>query len=97
MPYVLIARMKTRDGEQDRAAELLERLTAASRTEPGNIHYIPHRDPQDPRAFVLYEQYDDEAAFKAHGETEHFQSIAVGELFPLMKERERLFYETMVD
>jgi quinol monooxygenase YgiN len=97
MPYVLIARMKTRDGEQDRAAELVERLTAASRTEPGNIFYIPHRDPEDPRVFVLYEQYTDEAAFKAHGETEHFQSIAVGELFPLMEERERLFYETMVD
>jgi quinol monooxygenase YgiN len=97
MPYVLIARMKTRDGEQDRAAELVERLTAASRTEPGNIHYIPHRDPEDPRVFVLYEQYDDEAAFKAHGETEHFQSIAVGELFPLMEARERLFYQTMVD
>jgi quinol monooxygenase YgiN len=97
MPYVLIARMKTRDGEQDRAAELVERLTAASRTEPGNIHYIPHRDPEDPRVFVLYEQYTDEAAFKAHGETEHFQSIGVGELFPLMEERERLFYETMVD
>ena len=97
MPYVLIARMKTRDGEQDRAAELVEQLTAASRTEPGNIHYIPHRDPEDPRVFVLYEQYVDEDAFKAHGQTEHFQSIGVGELFPLMEKRERLFYETMVD
>ena len=98
MPYVLIARMKTRDGEQDRAAELIEELTAASRTEPGNIFYIPHRDPEDPRVFVLYEQYADEDAFKAHGQTEHFKTIAVEQLFPLMEgERERLFYETMVD
>ena len=95
MAYVLIARMKTRDGEQDRAAELVRRLTEASTQEPGNIHYIPHRDPEDPRVFVLYEQYSDEAAFQAHGQTEHFKTIAQGELFPLMEERERLFYETM--
>jgi quinol monooxygenase YgiN len=94
MAYVLIARMKTRDGEQDRAAELVRRLTEASTAEPGNIHYIPHRDPDDPRVFVLYEQYRDKAAFEAHGQTEHFQTLAAGELFGLMEERERLFYET---
>jgi quinol monooxygenase YgiN len=97
MAYVLIARMKTREGEQDRAEELVRRLTEASRTEPGNIYYIPHRDPEDPRVFVLYEQYVDEDAFKAHGQTEHFQTLAAGELFGLMEERERLFYETLVD
>jgi quinol monooxygenase YgiN len=46
--------------------------------------------------FMIYEQYADEEAFKAHGASEHFQSIAVGELFPLMEgERERVFYETL--
>ena len=96
MAYVLIARMTAREGEEDRAAEILGRLTAASRAEPGNIHYIPHRGADDPRAFVIYEQYRDKAAFEAHGATEHFKTIAQGELFPLMEgERERLFYETL--
>jgi quinol monooxygenase YgiN len=95
MAYVLIARMTAREGEQDRAAEILRELTAASSAEPGNVHYIPHRDPENPRAFVLYEQYRDEAAFAEHGQTEHFQTLAAGQLFPLMEERERLFYETL--
>jgi quinol monooxygenase YgiN len=95
MAYVLVARMTTRDGEQDRAAELLGPLAEASRAEPGNVHYIPHRDPEDPRVFLMYEQYRDKAAFEAHGQTEHFKSIAVGELFPLMESRERTFYETL--
>jgi quinol monooxygenase YgiN len=95
MAYVLVARMTTRDGEQDRAAELLGSLATASRAEPGNVHYIPHRDPEDPRVFLMYEQYRDKAAFEAHGQTEHFKSIAVGELFPLMESRERTFYETL--
>jgi quinol monooxygenase YgiN len=95
MAYVLVARMTTRDGEQDRAVELLGPLAEASRAEPGNVHYIPHRDPEDPRVFLMYEQYRDKAAFEAHGQTEHFKSIAVGELFPLMESRERTFYETL--
>jgi quinol monooxygenase YgiN len=95
MAYVLVARMTTGEGEQDRAAELIDKLADASRTEPGNIHYIPHRDPENPRVFMIYEQYRDKAAFEAHGQTEHFKSIAAGELFPLMEERQRNFYETI--
>jgi quinol monooxygenase YgiN len=94
MAYVLIARMTAREGEQDRAAEIVRELTAASTAEPGNVHYIPHRDPENPRVFVLYEQYRDKAAFEEHGQTEHFKTLAAGQLFPLMEERERTFYET---
>ncbi len=32
-------------------------------------------DPQDPRRIFLYEVYTDEAAFKAHRETEHFSDF----------------------
>jgi quinol monooxygenase YgiN len=94
MAYVLVARLTAREGEQDRAAELLGRLVEATRTEPGNVHYIPHRDPEDPRVFLMYEQYRDKAAFEEHGQTEHFQTLGVGEIFPLMETRERSFYET---
>jgi quinol monooxygenase YgiN len=94
MAYVLIARMTAREGEQDRAAEIVRELTAASAAEPGNVHYIPHRDPENPRVFLLYEQYRDKAAFEEHGQTEHFKTLAAGQLFPLMEERERTFYET---
>ena len=95
MAYVLIARMTAREGEQERAVELIGRLAEASRAEPGNVHYIPHRDPEDPKVFVIYEQYRDKAAFEEHGQTDHFKSIALEELFPLMEERERLFYDTL--
>jgi quinol monooxygenase YgiN len=50
----------------------------------------------DPRSYLLYEQYRDQAAFEAHGASEHFQCLAAGELFGLMESRERAFYETVV-
>ncbi len=95
MAYVLVARMTTREGEEDRAAELIGELAAGSRAEPGNVHYIPHRDPENPRVFMIYEQYRDKAAFEQHGQTEHFKALAAGQLFPLMDQRERTFYETI--
>ena len=96
MAFVLVARMTTRDGEQDRAAELIPQLVEASRQEPGNIHWIAHRSTENPRTFMIYEQYRDEDAFKEHGQTEHFKSLAVEQIFPLMDgERERLFFETL--
>jgi quinol monooxygenase YgiN len=96
MAYVLNVRMTAREGEEERAVELIGQLATASRQEPGNVHYITHRSVEDPRTFMFYEQYRDEDAFKAHGQTEHFKSIALEQLFPLMEgERRREFYETL--
>jgi (4S)-4-hydroxy-5-phosphonooxypentane-2,3-dione isomerase len=95
MAYTLVVRMTAPEGEQDHAEELIRRLGEASRQEPGVVHYIAHRDPEDPRVFLIYEQYRDQAAFEAHGQTDHFKDIALGELFPLLENRERAIYETL--
>jgi quinol monooxygenase YgiN len=95
MAYTLVVRMTAPDGEQDRAQELIRRLADASRQEPGAVHYIAHRDPEDPRVFLIYEQYRDKAAFEEHGQTEHFTRLGPGALFPLMEDRRREFYETI--
>ena len=95
MSFVLVVRMKARSGEEERAAALMGELAAATRQEPGCELYIPCRDPEDPGSFLFYEQYRDKAAFEEHGASEHFQRLAVGELFGLMESRERTFYETV--
>jgi quinol monooxygenase YgiN len=95
MAFVLVVRMTARAGEEERAAGLIRELTRASSAESGCNLYVPHRDPEDPRVFLVYEQYRDRAAFEEHGQTEHFQSIAAGQLFGLMESRERSFYETL--
>ena len=95
MSFVLVVRMKAKDGEEDHALAVMGELAEASRREPGCEAYIPCRDPEDPRSFLFYEQYRDKAAFEEHGASEHFQRLAVGELFGLMESRERTFYETV--
>ena len=94
MAFALVVRMKANEGAEDEAAGLITELAKATRQEPGVELYIPCRDPDDPRMFVLFEQYRDKAAFEEHGASEHFKRIAVGRLFGLMESRERTFYET---
>ena len=61
-----------RPGHEDEAAEHLRALTGPSRAEPGCRMWLAHRSVDDPRVFLIYEQYDDEAAFEAHRATPHF-------------------------
>ena len=95
MSFVLVVRMKAKEGNEERAAEVARELAEASRAEPGCEAYVPCVDPEDPRSLLFYEEYRDKAAFEEHGATEHFQRLALGELFPLMESRERTFYETL--
>jgi quinol monooxygenase YgiN len=96
--FVLVVRMRVIEGNEVRAAELIEELARATRQEPGCELYIPCRDREDERSYLFYEQFSDESALERHGASEHFQRLAIGELFGLMESsRERLFYETVVD
>jgi quinol monooxygenase YgiN len=74
---------------EDRAdvAEWMRHLAAASRQEPGCVHYIPHQVEDDADTFIIYEQYVDQKALAAHRETAHFKQHAVGGLFQRMRQR----------
>jgi quinol monooxygenase YgiN len=97
MAYVVSALWRANEGEEERIARIIEEMTAPSRGEPGNVFYQANRSLEDPRLFYLYEQYTDEAGYKAHQDSEHFQRLVVREAIPHLESRERAFYETMVD
>lgn len=97
MSFVLVVRMRLKEGEEENALAVIRELAAATRQEPGNEAYVPCVDPDDPRSVIFYEQYVDQDAFEAHGGSEHFQRLAVGQLWDLLDgPRERTFYETVL-
>ena len=95
MSFVLVVRMKTKEGNggargRDRPRA---RRGLARRARLQGLRPVPR-----PRGSALAPHLRgvrDKAAFEAHGATEHFQRLALGELFPLMESRERTFYETL--
>ena len=95
MAFVLVVKMQVAEGNEDEALATMKELAGATRQEPGCVHYIPVQDPENPRNVMFYEQYVDQAAFEAHGASEHFQRLAAGKLFGLLDSRERSFYQTI--
>jgi quinol monooxygenase YgiN len=95
MGYVVTAKWTAKEGEEEAVHDAVRQLLEPSRAEPGNRFYQPARDPENPRVFFFYEIYDDEDAYKAHGDSEHFQRLGFGDAIPRLESRERWFYETI--
>lgn len=88
----VVARWRAKAGEDERVAELLPEIAAASRAEPGCLEYRAVRATDDPREFVLFEGYADEAALAAHRESAHFRTLVTGTAVPLLEERRVTLY-----
>lgn len=93
--YIVNARLLAKPGEEDTIIGAMREIVPASRAEPGCVAYIAHQDISDPRRFMFYEQYDDEAAFQAHTESDHFTRYVLGEAVPRLESRSRAFYVTL--
>lgn len=83
---VLAVRLTAHEGQQDELRATLLRLTPPSRAEAGCIAYQMHADPSEPRAFLVYERWRDQAALDAHRATDHYTRWAPL-LGPLVAER----------
>lgn len=79
MAYVVIARWTARQGQEETVARILRDNALASQAEPGCRQFSVVRQIDEPRSFVLFEVYDDEAAFQAHRDSEHFQKHVVND------------------
>jgi quinol monooxygenase YgiN len=90
--YAIIARFKVKPGNVAEVISLLGKAAGPSRQEPGCHLYIANQDLSDPDMIVMYEQYDDEAAFQAHLDSPHCKEIVVGKVVPLLESRQRETY-----
>jgi len=95
MAYVVTATWTAETGQEDVVREAIDKLTPPSRQEPGNLFYQAYQDPSEPSVFRLFEIYEDEAAYAAHGASDHFAEYGHGLAIPVLAKRERAFYETI--
>ena len=80
-------RLRFEEGDRKAIAEILRKLTPASRLEPGCVHYFPHFVQDEPLTVLIYEQYADEAALESHRQSPHFLEYAAGGLYKLKHTR----------
>lgn len=95
MALVVHATWTAQPGAEDAVRDALAQLSPASRREPGNQFYQAYQDPTAPEVFRIFEIYDDEEAFVAHGASDHFRRYALELAIPLLASRERAFFQTL--
>ena len=95
MSYVVSATWTATPGQEDVVRDAIEKLTPPSRAEEGNLFYQAYQDAAEPSVFRMFEIYTDEAAYAAHGASEHFAVYALQQAIPVLADRERAFFETL--
>jgi autoinducer 2-degrading protein len=91
-PFVLAVSIKIKPEHLDKfMAAIMVNGKAARETEPGCRGFEISVDPEDKTHVLLYETYDDEAAFQAHQQTPHFKKY-LETAVPWLESRERHFW-----
>lgn len=82
-------------GQEAEVAEVLAKLTAEARKEPGCAMFQVHRHRTEPRRFFIYEQYKDDAALETHRNTTHFLQYARKDLPKIADRIEGQLYDSL--
>lgn len=89
---VLTARYQCKPGMGNKVEEALKEMIPFVEEEKGCVHYFVNRAKDNPDEFLLFEQYEDEAALERHSETPYFKRIILDTVIPLLEKRERTLY-----
>lgn len=90
---VLTVTYAIRPGSEEEALAHFAALARESRKEPGNVTYLVHRSIHDPRRFMLYEAYADDAALEEHRASPHYDRYGRLGIMQLMESRSPELYE----
>ena len=93
--FVVAARYYAKEGKDEEIAEILRKMIPISSAEPGCALYTVNRSVDDPRRFVLYEQYHDRSGYEAHMATDAFKENILGKVVPMLESRARDFCEVL--
>lgn len=69
------AKLTIKEGKEQEFETTMRAVVPKVREEPGNHAYILHRSKDNPRVFMFYEEYADQAAMDAH--RKHLQELGV--------------------
>jgi quinol monooxygenase YgiN len=77
MAVKIVAFVTVKPGAEDAFIAAARTCVAASRAEPGVLHYDLWRETEGDRRFVFNELYVDDAAVQAHMASDHFKALGL--------------------
>jgi quinol monooxygenase YgiN len=92
---VLLVQFTVKPGTEEECRRLMRLMEEHTRPEPGCRQYVAHHSTENPRLFMFYEAYDDEAALAVHRATPYFQQYVAGGLDKIIEQRTRDLYRPL--
>jgi quinol monooxygenase YgiN len=87
-PVHVFATWKVTEGQVENVLNLLKTVHDESIKEKGNLFYTIHQSNSDLNTILLFEGYTSEAAVTQHRNSSCFQEIVLGQIVPLLENRE---------
>jgi autoinducer 2-degrading protein len=87
-PITVFAKWQIKHGKLSTVLNLLSEMVTKSKAEEGNLFYQVHQSNTDANTIMLFEGYKNETALAAHRGSEHFQSLVMKEIVPMLENRE---------
>ena len=95
-PIHVFAKWTAKEGYLPAVLEHVQTVATRSRAEEGNLFYNVFKSTSEVNTLFLYEGYANEHAALEHRNTAHFQQLVLGEIVPLLAEREVTVTHSMV-
>jgi quinol monooxygenase YgiN len=92
---LVVAQWEAKEGQADKVASILDQFLPEAQKDPGAKLFLIGRNKDNPAQFLFYELFRDEAAFKAHAESDYFKTYIAGQALPLLAKRERTQYSLL--
>lgn len=87
-PIYVFAKWQVKKDQVDTVLTIMIDVAKRSREEKGNIFYKVHQSIAYENTIILYEGYTDALAMEEHRSSDHFQTMVIGKIIPLLDSRE---------
>ena len=91
----LVVTFTVKAGDEAMAREYMCILEEHTRRESGCRLYIGHQSLENPRRFLFYELYEDQAALEAHRASPHYERFVTNGLLKIMESRSTELFSTV--
>ena len=79
---LVVAQWEAKEGQGDKVAEILRGFLPEAQRDPGAELFLIGRNKDNSAQFLFYELFHDEAALKAHQESDYFKNYIAGQALP---------------
>jgi quinol monooxygenase YgiN len=87
-PIYVFVKWRVKNGQFENVLKLLNKVATKSTMEEGNLLFKASRCNQDHNTIIVFEAYRDAESQNKHQSTDHFRKLVVGQILPLLDERE---------